>query len=127
MKATLTNEFWRFLVVGIASTIVNYGLFHVTLAYFDFHYLASSAIGYLSGVLFGFYFNKSWSFTIRHELRFALPKYLVVYLFSLVVSVGLLKIMVDYFLFGKYASNLVAITVTTVLNFVGIKFYAFNK
>lgn len=92
----------------------------------NINYIISSVIGYLSGVFFGFYFNKNWSFNFRDKSPFVFIKYLSAYLFSLLVSVALLKVLVDYYTLDARISNALVIGVTTVLNYLAVKFVVFR-
>lgn len=124
----MKQQFLRFIVVGLLSTAVSYGVFFVVLHYFYLHYIASSALGFFSGVIVGFFCNKSWTFEASEQgHRDIIVKYFLVYLASLVIGMICLKILVDYFHLSPELANFLIIGVTTCTNFVGVKFLVFKK
>lgn len=125
-KNGVQSQFGKFIIVGAFSTIVNYGIFYLMFNFLHVHYLVASGTGYISGVLFGFYFNKSWSFNFYRQSKIALLKYVSVYFFSLIVSIFFLNILVEFFLLDERIANILVIGLTTCLNFLCIKFFVFK-
>lgn len=126
IKDSFNSQFGKFIFIGMLSTIINYGIFYTMLRLGNINYIISSVLGYLSGVFFGFYFNKNWSFTFRSKSPLVFIKYMSAYLFSLLVSVILLKVLVDYYMLDARISNALVIGVTTVLNYLAVKFIVFR-
>ena len=125
LKKILSNQFLRFCFVGGLSTIINYSVFYLLLVS-GIHYLISSAIGYLTGVLVGFTLNKK--FTFRSESKqysIEITKYLFVYTASLFLGLGLLRLLVSFGLSALLA-NVCSIGLTTITNFLGSKFFVFK-
>ena len=127
---TLKLQFGRFVVVGVISTIVNYSTFYALYKLLEVNYLIASSVGFMAGVGVGYFINKSWTF----EYTLSSPivnsklvvKYYLVYGFSLLLSLGFLKITVAYFKVDPIVANLLAIGITTITNFCGIKLLVFN-
>src|SRR3989344_2519213 len=91
------RESRRFLVVGGMSTVLNYGIFWLFLA-LGTNYVIAAVAGYLVGLFFGYYLNRSWTFTSVAERKtdeFAL--YVFLYLVSLAASISFLGILVGKF------------------------------
>lgn len=94
---------------------------------FSVHYFASSLLGYISGLIFGYALNRQWTFSslIKNKAKeFSL--YLGVYLFSLVTGLIVLRAVVEILHIHPLVSNVFAIGVSTVLNFLGLKYFVFN-
>ena len=122
-----SQQFKRFIVVGFFSTIFNYIVF---LTFFStiFNYLLSSSIGYIAGLISGFIFNKKWTFQFRDQTNSTeVIKYIIVYFLSLVLSLYVLNILVDNMEIDARIANIFVIILTTVTNFLGLKFYVFRK
>ena len=122
-----SQQFKRFIIIGSLSTIFNYIVF---LAFFstNFNYLLSSSIGYISGLILGFMFNKKWTFQLRdHTNSIEIIKYIIVYFLSLVLSLSVLNILVNNMEIDARIANIFAIILTTMTNFLGLKFYVFRK
>jgi len=123
----MRTEFLKFIIVGGASTVINYAVFFVLLSTFNWNYLLSSGCGFFSGVLFGYFFNKLWTFKVEDSSARLLLNYYLVYLGSLLISLLFLKITVDFLGMDAKIANVLAIGITTCTNFIGIKFWAFGK
>ena len=53
---------YKFGVVGIFSTIFNYGVFAFLFKVISVYYIVSSVTGYVAGLLLGYLLNKNWTF-----------------------------------------------------------------
>jgi len=93
----IRKQFTRFIIIGVFSTIINYGVFYSLHNFLDINYLISSATGFIAGVFAGFGFNKSWTFEAEEDSKAYVLKYYVVYTVSLFLGLGFLKVLVDGF------------------------------
>lgn len=123
----LKVQFLKFIVVGVLSTIVNYGFFYGFLNYLGMDYLLSSALGFLFGVFAGYLINKRWTFQVKSKNLIHVIKYYLVYSCSLVISIAILKLVVDILGMKPEIANILVIGITTCTNFVGIKWIVFNE
>ena len=116
----------RFLVVGGLSTIVNYSSFYYLLSQMRWGYIHSASLGFLLGVLVGYYLNKAWTFGVEEANAFVFLKYLSVYIASLISGMTFLYFQVETLNFNVYPANGTTIAFTTITNYVGVKFWAFR-
>ena len=124
----MKNQLLKFLIVGLFSTIINYCLFYFLLKIANINYLISSSCGFIAGVFGGFYLNKNWTYNDKNnKSNNLLWKYFSLYLTSLLISLIFLKITVDYSGLNAEIANLLAIIITTCVNFIGTKFMVFKK
>ncbi|MDX1958787.1 MAG: GtrA family protein [Leptospiraceae bacterium] len=124
----LVTKIIKFLVVGGISTAINYGFFYLLHISF-LHYIPSSILGYILGLIAGFFLNKAWTYDDRTGNEKTLPiLYLMVYLFSLLISTIVLYILVDTAkLVEPKLGNFFAICISTILNFLGTNFFVFKE
>ncbi|MBT5953774.1 hypothetical protein HOG98_03540 [bacterium] len=122
----LKKSFLRFLIIGGVSTAINYSVFHVFLAVFGMHYAMSSGVGYCTGLVVGYFFNKSWTFQAARHSVAAITQYICVYLGSLTLSLVLLSFLIEGLSFPAWFANIIAIGLTTITNFVGLRFWVFT-
>ncbi|MBP7282760.1 MAG: GtrA family protein [Leptospiraceae bacterium] len=128
MNKDLLNRFIKFLVVGGICTIINYIIFYVLFNYFGVQYLLSSAIGYTSGLVIGYYVNKFWTYQVERDSQEKyMFKYLFVYLASLGASTLFLKFLVEFLNLNPVLANIFAIGLSTITNFVGTNFLVFKN
>src|SRR5436190_19661788 len=69
-------QFARFLVVGVANTILSFGVYGLLLALGAWYVLAAP-LAFAVGAVNGFVFNRRWTFAARDSTR-ALILYVVV-------------------------------------------------
>ena len=125
-KGTM-RQFSKFAVVGVISTVINYLIFYLLLEFAGVNYLLSSGVGYICGVFAGFLLNKYWTFNAVEEEKGEIVRYYIIYLLSLGLSLGFLKITVEYFSMDARIANILAIGITTCTNFIGSKYFVFRK
>ena len=127
LKKKVGIEFYKFIGVGIIATLINYGVFYVLLEFLEINYLLSSMIGFVSGVLCGYGFNRRWTFKVRKKQKgVEIVKYYGVYIFSLILSICFLKIVVSFIGLNPLLANVLSIGLTTMTNFVGLKTIVFK-
>ncbi|SFC17271.1 Uridine kinase [Flexibacter flexilis DSM 6793] len=127
LKSPIIQQILRFAVVGGFSTAVNYSTFYALLQLLDINYLAASATGFLVGVVVGYFFNKKWTFNAETASKNDWWKYATVYLCSLICGLVFLYIVVDKIGVYKPLGNLLSIILTTIINFIGTRFWVFNN
>jgi len=127
LKSQIGIQFYKFIIVGIVSTIINYGVFYFFIEVLLINYLISSSFGFMSGVVVGYSINRNWTFESKVEKKSKeIIGYLSVYFFSLFLSLIVLKIMVDLAKIDAKIANFFVLILTTFVNFIGIKIRVFN-
>lgn len=122
------TQFFRFIISGIISTIINFIIFYIALKTFGLNILISSSVGYLAGLVVGYKLNTKWSFKIERHLYWSSTlQYLAVYLISLGAGLITLDIIIDKFLISALLANFLIIIQTTTTNFLMIKFIVFKR
>lgn len=122
----MKDQFFKFICVGLLSTIFNYLVFFLLYYYFSIFYLISSGAGFLSGVFLGYIFNRAWTFEYKTHTFKLMFFYTSIYCASLLLSLAFLKIVVDYFNVNVLFANVLAIGITTCTNFIGLKYLVFK-
>ena len=121
------KQFQKFAVVGITNTAIGYSVFFGLFHFVHFHYLAAAVVGYVSGLVWGFFFNRRWTFRSAEGARSRqfIP-FGSVYLVSLLLSMLLLRFLVAALHMDPRAANIVAIGLSTLTNFAGCKLFVFR-
>lgn len=118
----------KFGIVGVISTIANYGLFTLLLKAFGLYYILSAAAGYITGLVLGFYLNKNWTFVAQIDRQKShLFLYSIVYIISLIFSQMLLFSLVEKLKLDPLLANVFAICLSTIMNFMGTNYFVFIK
>ena len=119
---------YKFGIVGILSTVFNYGVFAFLYKIVSVHYILSSITGYVSGLLLGYQSNKNWTFIAQvDKSKSYIVGYITVYAVSLVSCQAFLFFLVEFLLINPLYANILAIVLSTVMNFLGTNFFVFKK
>jgi len=115
----------KFLIVGFISTLINYSAFALLYRLLNLNYLISSAAGYLIGLIAGYFMNKYWTFASQVEAK---KRYFFMYLaVSLISSLAFLRFLVETKIFNPLIANILAIALSTAMNFLGTNFIVFES
>lgn len=128
MNRTTIQQAVKFLMVGGISTLINYGSFFGLFTWLQVNYIVASVSGYVLGLLFGYVLNRQWSFAEHKQptMKREFMRYLGVYVFSLILNGLVLMLCVRWLQLDPRLANVVAIAVSTVSNFVGLKLFVFH-
>ena len=116
----------KFAVVGIANTLIDYGVFALLAQLLSVNVFLSQVISYSCGVLNSYIFNRSWTF--QSQSRFfspALVRFLVLNLCMLALSTGLLALFLQFGL-SKLVAKACTVVVTMAVGFVVNRLWVFR-
>ena len=122
----IKKQFFRFIIIGSFSTIVNYSFFFILYEFLSIYYIFASGIGFILGVFSSYSFNKSWTFQIEKNKSYVF-RYLTIYSLSLLIGLVFLNFLVEILVIMPLLGNLLTIGLTTILNFLGSKFLVFKN
>jgi putative flippase GtrA len=117
------GELFRFIVVGVASNALGYGLY-LLVTYLGMPPKAAMSLMYAIGVGTGFVGNWRYTFASRTGLRYAAPRYLAAHLLGYLVNLGV-HLLGDRLGFPHQLSQAVGICVVAVLLFVLFRHFVF--
>lgn len=122
------GQFLRFLITGIFTNLLNYLTFWGLLRGLYINYIISSSVGFFAGFILGFFLNRAFTFhAIRGRIHLQMGKFLFVNLTSLSINVLTIYLLVDLLNVIPEISQILAIAVSTLINFSGSKFWAFRQ
>ncbi len=122
----------RFLVVGVVSVGIDLACYTALLAMGLSTPYAKGA-GYLAGMTLGFVLNKNWTFGSRRAAGGEVASYVLLYAVTFVVNIAVnsgMLVVTACFLSGHWpsiAAFLAATGLTTIINFLGLRFITFRK
>ena len=123
----MLRQFGKFLIIGGISTLINYGVFFGLYTWMHADYLVAAVIGYMTGLLFGFLYNRRWTFCSTTQKKYhEFASYFGVYIISLGLSMLFLYVLVEYAMMTPLLANIFAIGLSTVTNFIGCKMIVFR-
>jgi len=121
----LRTELTRFLVAGSLAVgtdmLAYYALLKVT------SHSPAKAVSFLCGTIVAYVINKYWTFE-RHERSFAeMTRFGLLYATTLGANVGVNKLCLLIFPGAVFLAFLCATGTSTVLNFIGQKWWVFRR
>ncbi|MFH1503724.1 MAG: glycosyltransferase family 2 protein [Candidatus Diapherotrites archaeon] len=123
------KEFFKFGIVGFVGTIINLGILYLFTEFFGIYYLLSAFFAFIIAMTNNFILNKIWTFGEKINSKFS-KKYLQ---FSLVSVIALAFNLYFLYFFTEFLgiyyliSQIFAIILSLMINFLGNKLWTFKK
>ena len=122
----LNTKFFKFLVIGVINTTINYFLFALLYLILDWHYLISGTVGFLSGAVSGYILNRRISFKSKVKFTKGGIKYLLIQVSCLALHVSVQYFSVSFLGIMEIYSQIIGIIFTTILIFFLINKFVFS-
>ncbi|VDG69843.1 GtrA-like protein [Clostridium carnis] len=119
-----TKELLRFLVGGGSAVITDYVIYKILLS-IGLDISIAKAISFICGSIVGFIINKLWTFESKSFVKSELWRYAILYGITAVIN-SLINNLVICVLGIQFIAFLCATGTSTVLNFLGQKFFVFK-
>lgn len=125
--------FWKFILVGVANTIVGTGIMFVFYNVLHFNYWISSASNYIFGSILSYFLNRIFTFKNKDNTASTLPRFIISISLCYLLAYGIAKPVAAALLSG-FAQNiqeniamLVGMCLFVALNYIGQRFFVFSK
>ena len=119
----IKKELKRFLVAGLSAVGTDLVMYYILLNFLPHN--ISKALSFLLGTVVAFVINKYWTFEKDEKSYKEIMKFGVLYSLTLGANVMTNKIILEYTTL-VFLAFLVATGVSTVLNFIGQKWWVFK-
>lgn len=127
----LKRELGLFVFNGIVSVMFAYAIYWMLVFEGELGISLSNGIAYVMGMTYGFFANKKLAFRDRGQITAKkIVRYISLHAFTLVVNVSVNLAMLESIrgIYGDMLfSFMVAISISTILNFLGLKYLVFNQ
>ena len=121
------NRVFKFLIVGMVSSLLNLFVFYILFYKFKLNDLLSYSVAYIFGVLIGFILNKNWSFNNQdRNWEPLLIRYFLVYTFNLFFGMLCFKFLSTIFNCEDIIIQIFVIVITATCNYLGLKTIVFK-
>jgi len=148
------RQFSRFIIVGFSNFAVSFAVFFLLYNYWKlsglFYALLGGAgrnleefmlqlgagsldatlaniVGYGAGIVNSFTWNKLWTFRAKHETAAQFSRFLALNLACLLLSSAALFLFTDYLDWPYLPVWFVAMSIVTILNFLGSRIWVFRN
>ncbi len=115
----------RYLMVGVANTIVGLTVIWIALRLLNASAAAANAIGYAVGFLCSFLLNRTWTFRHRGAASKGLIRYILVCLVAYAANLIVVLQLGEHFGRSNLVPQIAGMVTYTLLAYVGSRVYAF--
>ncbi|XOU94755.1 MAG: GtrA family protein [Candidatus Kerfeldbacteria bacterium] len=128
-------EFFKFSVVGILGTIVDFGIYAILTRVFGVYYIIATAISVFLAIINNFFLNKYWTFKKGKsgKTNSEYFKFFIVSVVNYFLNIGITYYIVEYTssenMFGQgedFFAKVVAIAIVLFSNYFGNKYWTFK-
>lgn len=124
LKDIKMREILRFLVGGGSAVVVDFAVYCFLKG--PVGLIAAKVISYIAGAIVGFIINKLWTFESKQFKLSEVGRYIILYAFSACANTAVNKCVL-LLIPSTIFAFLCATGGSTVLNFLGQKFFVFRK
>lgn len=128
----IIGQFLRYFVTGGLAFIVDFGVFALSLYYFEIHYLVSNLIGLMAGNVVNYLLSIGWVFSSekrkmeKHRLL-EITVFVLISLFGMGLNEFLMYLFVGILVIQEMVSKIVAAIIVLLYNFFARKYILFKK
>jgi len=123
----------KFIVVGIANTLIGSAVMFTLYNVFHVSYWFSSASNYLIGSIFSYIFNKNWTFKNKDHSNKTVPLFVVNIIICYILAYGISKPLISYLL-RSTTTNIqdnismgLGLVLFTGFNYLGQRYFVFKE
>jgi len=124
LKST-TKEIPRFIITGILAVMTDYFSYLLLVNFIAVD--VAKGTSFTLGAIIAFILNKFWTFEYVEKAIAAVIPFIMLYTSTLLVNVSLNHLSLIYISELKTVAFLIATSASTILNFLGMKFWVFNS
>ncbi|MDR1319864.1 MAG: GtrA family protein [Gracilibacteraceae bacterium] len=120
------SEMIRFGLVGVANTVVGYGVYLLGLKVLALAYPVAMGAGTVCGIINSYFWNKK--FTFRSKNKYSLremTKFISVYVVQYLFNISVIFVLTNYIGVSESVAGLFGILAGTMISYCGHKFWTF--
>lgn len=121
----LLIQIFKFVIVGFVATIIDWVFFYLFNKVLGIYYIISAILSFIISVTYNYLVSVKWVFVVNKE-KTKLKNFIVFVVFSvigLLLTLGIMKIGVDYFKVTTMVMKMVSTLIVMVFNFVSRKMF----
>lgn len=122
-------EFFKFAFVGLLGTFINIIILYLLTEIAGIYYIISAVFAFIIAATNNFFLNKIWTFKeeVKHFLVKKYALFFMVSLTALIVNLFFLYIFTEFLGIYYIISQVLAIGISLIINFLGNKIWTFTK
>ena len=124
----IISEVGRSIVIGITGTLLNLVLLYLLVDVMALYYLYAALASNIVTMLYIFLGDRYYTFVpINGDLTMQFAKYLIVYLLSNALSIGVLAFFVEVVFMNHLVAQALATTLVSFVTFLIFKYWIFHS
>ncbi len=125
----ITSEFFKFAFVGLLGTILNLVVLYSLTEFLQIYYLLSAIVAFVVSATHNFILNKIWTFkeNMKDRITSKYLKFFSVSVVALLVNLFFLRVFTESLGIYYMVSQVLAIGMALIINFLGNKMWTFKK
>ena len=125
----------RFIIVGVANTVIGTSVMFIAYNLFGLGYWISSALNYIVGSIFSYFANKYFTFKSEKKSGREIVRFVLNIALCYLIAYGIAKPVINMMLgqmglsvsIMEQISMILGMGIFIVINFCGQKFFVFKK
>ncbi len=121
----ILKDFTKFFGVGMIMLVLSMTAYYIAFEIFDCHLYITYALIYLLAILISYILNAKFTFRKEKNLK-DMKNFYVVYIFGLLIGLGILAILDNYTSFSKFIITIIQVIPRTIIVFLLSRYYVFK-
>jgi len=124
----ISREFFKFAIVGVINTFIHLFILYLFVEFFNMWYILASFLAYFFAVSNSFVLNTVWTFgaNIKDKPVFRYLKFFIISTIAALFNLLFLIIFTEMLGLWYMLSQVIAIVLTLIINFVGNKLWTYR-
>ncbi|MBU5575065.1 MAG: glycosyltransferase family 2 protein [Candidatus Aenigmatarchaeota archaeon] len=124
----IIKKFVKFCIVGAFGTLLNIAVLYVLTEKLYIFYMISAVFAFVVALTSNFILNKIWTFgeKLSERTLYKYSKFFIISILALFVNLIVLYILVEYFQIWYIFSQVLAILISSIVNFFGNAIWTFK-
>jgi putative flippase GtrA len=126
----IKKELSVFVMVGVTTVLIDFIVYNALVEFRLSDVNMAKGIGFVSGTIFSYFMHKIWTFGHKKHESGTVWRYVLLYMSTLWVNVSINAFVLNVIYEFKYIillAFLIATGASTILNFIGMKWFVFKE
>ena len=118
-----------FLAVGCLTVIIDYAVYRYLAVFLDLGINIGKGLSFFAGTVFAYIANRFWTFNNKDPDVGSIYRFIPLYVSTCAINIVVNAVVLSFFsnlLFSGYLAFIIATFCSSVLNFLGMKFFVFR-
>lgn len=118
-----------FIIVGCCTVIIDFALYRFLAIFWEIDINIAKGLSFIAGTLFAYVANRFWTFEYKDHIVGSIYRFIPLYLSTCGINIIINASVLSHFsnlTLVVYLAFLIATFCSSVLNFLGMKFFVFR-